>query len=386
MLTAMSPVSRGRKKKSKQGKTTKARSTRNTVRSPFAGTRLSRPDWFDASIKNVMAGAEATLSAGTPRELEQVVSELLGAELYQAMHVEREGLHFEWWFHELVDAAAARLRESREEAAQRLLRGMAAISSPALRAYAEQNLPRRSLGDVPHVRATGEIWRMRDVYGTRYAVVAGFSYPGFFLFDVEASGFVTFAGADVFDTVEQAAAAWRDRVGDSAESVEPVPVRSPEELLCLTEFDVDGLMGDESRNVMDNQFRVNRRLHDLADADLLPHWRNLYGEIDPKPMTEEFTTWYKARHNTLPDAEIAEEIALEWMEGKLPETWHSVSPLRITHLRGLISDWVPEFVTAGEALLPEWARWLIEKAGLPERLAEPVFTALSHATGAVADG
>src|SRR4051794_15599149 len=81
MLTAMSPVSRGRKKKPKQGKPTNPRPARNTVPSPFAGTHLPRPGWFDASIKNVMAGADAALSAGSPRELEQVVSELLGAGL-----------------------------------------------------------------------------------------------------------------------------------------------------------------------------------------------------------------------------------------------------------------------------------------------------------------
>ncbi|MQA62287.1 MAG: hypothetical protein GEU86_12475 [Actinophytocola sp.] len=374
----MSPVSRGRKKKPKKGKPAKARPARLMQLSPFADIRLPRPDWFDTAIKTVLDGAEATLSATSTRELEQMVAELLGAELYHAVQDGRGGLRFDWLFHEIVDAAvAARSREARHAAMDRLLHGMAAISSPALRAYAEQHLPKRALCDWQRVTATGEVWRMRDAYGTRYGVIAGFSYPGVFLFDVDASGFVRLAGAGVFGGVEQAAAAWRDWVGDSAHGAQPGPVGSAAELLCLTECDVAelGVMGDESRNVMDNWFRVNRRIHDLAEHGLLPEQANLYHDIDLTPMVEEFTRWYAAQQGTPPAPEIVEATAAEWMEGRLPETWFSVSPGRITHIRGLMSDWVDEFSKPGQAMLADWTRWLTERVALPEHLAEPVLAA-----------
>lgn len=287
------------------------------------------------------------------------------------------GLDFERWFHELVDAAVARSRENRGEAIDRLLHGMAAIGSPALRSYAEQHLPKRALSDWPRITATGEIWRMWDAYGTRCGVIAGFTYPGVFLFDIDASGFVTLVGADVFDNVEQAAAAWRESVGDSAHDVEPKPVSTAEDLLCLAECETDDIMGDESRNVMDNWFRVNRRLHDLADLDLLPAPPNLYHEVDLTPMVEEFTGWYSTQHGASPNPEVVAAIAEDWMEGKLPETWFSASPRRILHLRALMSDWVPEFSKPGEAMLVEWVRWLTERAAPPAHLAEPVLAALT---------
>lgn len=372
-LSAMSPVSRGRKKKPKQDRPAKAR---RSPRPPITGMGRSRPDWFDASIKNVVDGAEATLSTDSPRELEQVVSELLGAELYRAVHDEGVALHFEWWFEELADVAGARVRQGGDEAAERLLRGMAVIGSPALAAYAEQALPRRALREVPLLKATGDLWRMRDVYGTRYGVIAGFTGPDFFLFDIDASGFVTVAGADMFDSVTQAAAAWRDTVGASAEGISPSPVRRRDEVLCLAHCTVRDIVGDESRNVMDNWFRAHRRIHALADADLLPHIVDLYNDVDPGPMALEFINWHHIRRGVVPDHETVEDIALEWLEGKLPETWYSVSPRRITHVRALMSDWVPESIEPGEALLADWVRWLMERAELPERLAEPVFAAL----------
>lgn len=375
----MSPVSRSRKKKPNKGKSTKARHTAPMLRSPFADTKLSRPDWFDESIKSALDGAEATLSAGTTRELEQVVAELVGAQLYEAVSDERGGLRFDWLFHEIVDAAVVRRREGGTDSMNRLLHGLAAIGTPALRAYAEQQLPKRTLSDWPRVTATGEVWRMRDAYGTRFGVIAGFTYPGTFLFDIDGSGALSLVRADVFDDVEQAAASWREQVGDSAKGVEPQPIGAAEELRCLTECETGeiGVMGDESRNVMDNWFRFHRRLHDLADLDLLPEPVNLYRDIDPDPMAEEFTRWYSTQDGEKLAREIVEELAAEWMEGSLPETWFCVSPARIRYIRALMADWVDEYGKAAEAMLPHWARWLSQRSGLSAQLATPVLSAIS---------
>jgi hypothetical protein len=49
-------------------------------------------------------------AATGPRELEQAVAELAGAEVYWALNEAKAGLWFEWWFGELVQAAADRVK------------------------------------------------------------------------------------------------------------------------------------------------------------------------------------------------------------------------------------------------------------------------------------
>lgn len=129
---------------------------------------------------------------------------------------------------------------------------------------------------------------MRDAYGTRFGVIAGFSYgdePFAYLFDIDASESVRLASAGVFDDVEQAAAAWRTNVGDTADGVPPRPVDDPQDLLCLSQLEIgdNSVFGDESRVVMDNWFRAQRRIHDLAE--LLPPAGSLFDDLDTTRMT-----------------------------------------------------------------------------------------------------
>src|SRR5258707_11241792 len=83
---------------------------------------------------------DAVIAATGPRELEQAVAELTGAEVYWALNEAKMGLWFEWWFEELVRAAADRVKAeaagdgSGWQAPWRLLHRLAAIGSPALRA------------------------------------------------------------------------------------------------------------------------------------------------------------------------------------------------------------------------------------------------------------
>ena len=57
--------------------------------------------------------------------------------------------------------------------------------------------PRRPL-DVRRLRADGDVVRLRDVWGTRFAVIAGFSYGGrdrsAFLFDIDIDFYNSRAG------------------------------------------------------------------------------------------------------------------------------------------------------------------------------------------------
>jgi hypothetical protein len=276
--------------------------------------------------------------------------------------------------------------------------GLSAIGSPALRSIAETEIKRlrkavrrqpafrqqpERLADASRIAATGEVWQMRDVYGTRIAVIAGLSYPdgrdpSVFLFDIDACGFIELAHAGVFDDLGQAATAWRTLVGDAAGDAEPAPVRTSEQLGCLVHCGLDerAFKGSEPRDVMDNWFRANRRIHDLADALRkrgmpLPEAKSLYHDFDIEPMVKSFTNWYTASHGTEPDPEAVESLAEEWAEGALPDTWHAVSPHRVEFQLQLIDDgWKPDhpITVAAKSLFPEWIRWHGAQTGLPTHL------------------
>ncbi|MGH3798287.1 MAG: hypothetical protein ACRDSP_25855 [Pseudonocardiaceae bacterium] len=240
------------------------------------------------------------------------------------------------------------------------------------------------LRQLARIKATGEVWQMRDVYGARIALIAGFSYPdgmdrSVFLFDIDACGLVQIAHAGAFDDVAQAAAVWRDVVGETAQNAWPERVETAEHLLCLVHCDSgeDTLQGFESRTVLDNWFRARRRIHDLADALRkrgmpLPPAQSLYHDLDTDPMAEAFTDWYVRRHGSEPDPEAVYALAEEWLEGALPDTWHAASPHRIEFQLTLINDWIPDnpITVAAKELLPEWVRWHGEQSGLPEHLVD----------------
>jgi len=412
----MSPVSRGRRRKrAKHGKGNRSgrpsaerrgigglpvgdrRSAWNVLES-LAGPR-QRPDWFDSSITGVLDRASVVLATRGPRELEEATAELLGAELHRIIHEERQGLLFDWWFEQLVEAAAARIRveigrDGAWQAPWWLLHGLTSIGPPSLSAAARTALGRARkelrgeahqaqpewLRLLPRIGATGEVWQMRDVYGARFAVIAGFGYPNgidrsVFLFDIDACGLVELVSAGVFDDVEQAAASWRARVGDAADHATPGPVERTEQLSCLVHCDIGDAMikGTESRAVTDNWFRARRRTQDLAQGlrrrgMALPAARSLFGDVDIEPMAEAFIAWHRRTYGTEPDPEAVDALAAEWLEGALPGTQHAASPHRARYLRTLIADWIAEdpVTVAAKALLPEWVRWNGEQAGLPE--------------------
>jgi hypothetical protein len=362
----------------------------------------TRPDWYDASFDRVLGSVEMLTAARGPRELEQATAELVGAELYRALQEEKQGLWFAAWFEELASHAGSRARDllsrgdSGWEAYWRLLHGLTSIGSPALQASAQSALnsvkkPLRGeaiqqpqwLRRMGKITATGEVWHLRDAYGTRIAVIAGFCYPGrtdpsVFLFDIDACGLVELRDAGAFDDVDQAAAAWRTRVGEPADGAQPSPAERADQLLCLAHVDAgeEILRGSESRTRMDNWFRANRRLHDLADALRkrgmpLPEATSLYRDINVEPAVGAFIDWYQARHGAEPDREAVTAVADEWHEGTLPETWQSISPHRAEHQLALINDWIDDEITiAAKTLLPDWVRWRGEQSDLPDHLVE----------------
>ena len=240
---------------------------------------------------------------------------------------------FDWLFEEIAVAAASRVKEEAArpdgswEALWRLLYGLTSIGSPPLRSVAHKALAqeRKALTGsmrarqpewlrlLPKLAATGEVWEMHDVYRTRFAVIAGFRYPGgtdpaAFLFDVNTCDIVRLASAGVFDDVQHAARTWRELVGDGAHGAEPTVVDTPERLYSLAYLDAGErhVEGDEPRVVLDNWFRVERRLLDVADAlrrrrMAWPVTRSLYRDLDTASMEKTFqplvsaSPWHHAR-------------------------------------------------------------------------------------------
>lgn len=115
----MSPVSRGRKIKSKAKSKRRASGRPGATRrgvgdlpadagSPsFAALQSligprQRPGWFDVSVKGILDRAGVVMAARGPRELEQAAAELVGAELYDVVREERHGMWFDWLFEELA--------------------------------------------------------------------------------------------------------------------------------------------------------------------------------------------------------------------------------------------------------------------------------------------
>jgi len=365
--------------------------------------------WWDPSHERVIVASGGLLTAQGPRALEQATAELIGAELYDAVRDERSGLRFDTWATQLVDRAAKRMVDAADRGDDSwrgpwwLLHGLASIGSYGLGRYAWERASKAAaalppdvldadppwLMSLPEIKATGDVRVMRDAYGTRFGVTAVMSYPGgvdpsVYLMDIDASELIRLAGAGVFPDVDQAAAAWRDEVGVSAEGLTPVPA-TPESLTCLVycEHEEQQVIGDESRTLMDNWFRAPRRMHDVHDAlegrgVVLPQYHPRYRDIDVAPMADPFTRWYSERHGDQPSRDAVEALAEEWLEGMLPGTEHSVSPSRSESFRGLISDWLDDPITnAVLALLPEWVRWNGEQAGVPAPLIERAVSAAS---------
>ncbi|HET9975700.1 MAG TPA: hypothetical protein VFQ68_46270 [Streptosporangiaceae bacterium] len=102
--------------------------------------------------RRMLRPQHAVIAATGPRELEQPVTELTGAEVYRALNEAKRGLWFEWWFQELVRAAADRVEAEAAgedggwQAPWRLLHGLAAIGSPCRRGRGHGEGVRRLAG------------------------------------------------------------------------------------------------------------------------------------------------------------------------------------------------------------------------------------------------
>jgi hypothetical protein len=311
----MSPVSRARKPKKNKKKAAQR-------------ADMARPGWFGTAIPAALDNASVLMAASGPRELEQATAELLGAEMAYRLEHETGGLAFHDFAEDVARAATARIKKSATdqdntwEAPLRLLHGLNALGTPTIEAVAKAGIThaakwlRRMPAQTPEwlghrVVATGEVWRLRDIYGHRVAVIAGFAYPEatsseVFLFDLDLSYIPAFAGAGVYDDAEQAADAWRKIAGD-AELVRAEDFEDMQELAQLTD-DEHTLMGDETRNLLDNRFRARRRVHDLDAVVKLPQPHRLF-DADTDVMADLFIEWNTKTYGGVPFLEAVDWLA-----------------------------------------------------------------------------
>ncbi|MEV4134030.1 hypothetical protein AB0J72_17900 [Dactylosporangium sp. NPDC049742] len=399
----MSPVSRGRKPKKQK----KSRSGgRPQSRSPFLADfarPVGRPGWFGPALAATTEETGGLVTASDPRSLEEATARLIGAQLHAA-----EGLgatRYGAWTEELVGLLADRVRAGETgswRGAWYCLNGLLSITPAGLNEWIGEvvdelrpDLPEEVdgwLADMPRITPTGELWRMTDVYGTRVGLMAGFSYPKpaeptVYLLDFDVSGFPVLRSAGVHDDLAQAAAAWRDEVGPAASDAEPCPVDDGADLRVLTHWDMGELFvtGHETRSVMDNWHRSQRRADDLigslAGRLTLPAHRSSDEDLDIEPAVKAFTAWYTARRRQPPPSGPTEALAAEWLEAALPGTEHAVSPRRVQTVLDMVGDWMDDEL-AGEvrALLPDWICWNATETGLPTEFVE---AALAASAGSV---
>ena len=272
------------------------------------------------------------------------------------------------------------------------LHGFAAIGPYGLGGYARQqaaeagkSLPRDLLTGqpewlalLPGIEAIGDAYVLRDAYSTRFGVVAAFEYPdgvdpSVYLLDFDLSMSVSLVGAGTYDDTEQAVAAWREQAGDSTGNLEPV---TPEVIGWLWEAaHTEELENADELLLLGESFRGPRRLGDIIGK--LGDRRAEPPASDPDLVAAEFITWYSARHDDVPDEDVAAALADEWLGTMLPGTQHLVSPRRAAAFRKEIAGtWLNEEEAEGAlALLPQWVRWNGERAGMAPQLIDQAVSA-----------
>jgi hypothetical protein len=245
-----------------------------------------------------------------------------------------------------------------------------------------QVLPATAAGPA----TTGEVFLVRDGYGSRFAVLADFSTTQapqrWYLWDVDACGRepVTVHGA-FHPSAEAGFAAWRAAVGEAAADAALTLAEDPALLVELLPAP-EGLarFGGENAELMAEYHRCRR----LA-ATLLA----TFDDVGPVPAespavsaAEAFLSWARQhRPEALPEpvedddgtitAEVlAAELADSWCASHSATIYHTCSPHRLAtlvpHLRGFYrADFAGRLVD----LLPAWSDWLAVGNGTPPELA-----------------
>jgi hypothetical protein len=415
--TAM-PVSRRRKKKGRVVST--ARRSMDVgggggdLAAAWANVREHQAKLSEARSAIASARAAAAVSehltdlaaAGTDAEFEDALCGWLGPWLLVADGARlEEQLDPNDAFDALIHAVAGRVTEvldrwdTESDVGLRLWRVLAALAAIApapldehvAQVAAELRRGRRMLPSLPRgPRLAGDVLWARDVYGSRFGIVAPFHASGvtrWYLWDVDACGFEVFTVfSGYFADADQASDAWRAGVGEvAAGSVAFGPVDDTGLMDELLPADM-GIMriGGESEQQL-SEYHRGMRLADTVRAGMRKSRKPPAEKLDPEAAAPLFATWL-AEH--LPDAQQpddVDELLVEFMESWASGSgvaFSACSPHRVAARVASIRDYYDdEYSVRLVALLPDWVAFLSAYNGTPPDLMErclPFASGASH--------
>ncbi len=371
--------------------------------------------WWGESHQRILAAARALTWPSRLVDLETQACRIVGDEFYERLNSRLPGLHPNQWLRALAEETGAALRASvdggtgdwrqlwallcglgltvppgdtQSETAKLARAQFPDVKDPYVATLAEAGKAARLLADrglasgIGHPadgsRAAGDPMVACDAYGSRFLLVAPFSYDGeapdhWYAWDIDACWVRTVVGAGVFGSAQDALAEWQHAVGPAAgTALSPGGPETTARLLapCLETGPVsDMLQGSEPRELIREYYRLRRRARDLAGAAAASADTALSGGDDPGPVREAFLGWYAARHDDVPQdaADTVDTILHEWGPGAHPaeSSRFACSPHRIEMAARLIRDgYFPEHANAALGLLPEWTQWCIGQSGL----------------------
>jgi hypothetical protein len=307
----------------------------------------------------------------------------------------------------LLSAIDQRLHEAAKTGAdvavlQRLLSVVAGVLpvplSDSARHLVSAHLEARVAQRVARGRAvTGPVLWVRDVYGSRWAVVAPFtSVAGpdrWYLWDVDTCGYeVLTVHSGFHPSAESAVAAWRESVGPAAAGGAVLTaVDDSETLGYLLRGELEGIRVGGEDEEQYAEFLRSRRLGRTAREAV----RRVRGRASGRLTTADAEARFAQRLRQIgyqggifgegEDAgavgadELAAEMADSWSPRDYPALYPSCSPHKVAmvvlHMRGFYQD---DFAAELVAMLPEWIRFLAEHTAMPAELTE---RCLAYASG-----
>lgn len=123
--------------------------------------------------------------------------------------------------------------------------------------------------------------------------------------------------------------------------------------------------------LLTERYRAERRISDILTK---LGSRRATPSFEPDP--EEFVAWYRLRHGRDLEDDLAELLAEEWTLGILPGTAQLLSPRRATGFCDYCRYMAGVDEEDLQQVMPEWIRWVGEKAGADPEMIEASAAAL----------
>ncbi|MFF5233861.1 hypothetical protein [Dactylosporangium sp. NPDC000521] len=253
------------------------------------------------------------------------------------------------------------------------------------------HLDARTAKRVARGRAvTGPVLWARDVYGTRWAVVAPFTSDAgpdrWYLWDVDTCGYeVLTVHSGFHPSAESAVAAWRESVGQGAAGGAVLTaVEDSETLDALLRGEVEGIrIGGEDEEQY-AEFLRSRRLGATARKAVRRVRGRAFARLTAADAKAQFAQRLRQtdhrggivgeEEDAGPD-DLAMELAESWSPQDHPTLYPFCSPHKVAvavlHLRDHYKE---DFAAELVALLPEWIRFLAEHTAMPAELTERCLT------------